>query len=224
MPGDLPDDPGAGPRRVADVLKRCAPATPADIAEQLDLTVVAVRQHLKRLEALGLVGSETQAAAGRGRPAQAWRLTAQALRLFPDRHGELTVGLVQALREALGERALDAVLDQRADAQVRQYVARMPAATRGLRSRIDALARQRTREGYMAEVQREGPRSWLLIEHHCPICEAAAACVGLCRSELEVFRRTLGPGIEVERIEHLLADDDRCVYRIRQARTSPRRR
>lgn len=76
----------------------------------------------------------------------------------------------------------------------------------------------------MAEVQREGSGSWLLIEHHCPIGEAATACVGLCRSELEVFRRALGPGVEVERIEHLIADDDRCVYRIRRVGTPSKHR
>lgn len=217
MSTPLSDDPGAGPRRVAEVLKRRGPATPADVADELQLTAVAVRQHLARLETLGLARSEARAPTGRGRPSQTWRLTPEAMRLFPDRHGELTVGLLDAMRSALGESGLEAVLRERADAQVAQYAAGMPASSRGVRARIDQLARQRTKEGYMAEVRREGVGSWLLIEHHCPICEAASTCVGLCRTELDVFRRALGPAVEVERIAHLLADDDRCVYRIRRA-------
>ncbi|MCA9316617.1 MAG: transcriptional regulator [Planctomycetes bacterium] len=224
MPHDLPDDPGPGPRRVAEVLKRHGPATPAEVAAELGLTSVAVRQHLGRLEALGLAHGEPRAPAGRGRPSQAWRLTSEAMRLFPDRHGELTVGLVDAMRGALGEAGLNAVLEQRADAQAACYLAGLPASSRGLRARIDHLARLRSKEGYMAEVRRERAGTWLLIEHHCPICEAASTCVGLCRAELDVFRRVLGPGVEVERIAHLLADDDRCVYRIKKAGPQTARR
>ncbi|HEV2310721.1 MAG TPA: hypothetical protein VGU73_09365, partial [Acidimicrobiia bacterium] len=57
----------------------------------------------------------------------------------------------------------------------------------------------------------------LLVEHHCPVCTAAAACTGLCRGELDLFRTVLGDDVEVERTQHLLSGDARCVYRIRQS-------
>ena len=66
----------------------------------------------------------------------------------------------------------------------------------------------------MAEVVNEG-NSMLLIEHHCPVCEAATTCQGLCANEIELFRTVVGPGAEVERTQHLLSGGDRCVYRIR---------
>jgi predicted ArsR family transcriptional regulator len=40
----------------------------------------------------------------------------------------------------------------------------------------------------MAEVKTQADGSCLLIENHCPICAAAEACQGFCRSELEVFQ------------------------------------
>ena len=55
----------------------------------------------------------------------------------------------------------------------------------------------------------------MLVEHHCPICTAATACPGFCRSELELFRDTLGPDVTVERTAHILAGDVRCAYLIR---------
>jgi predicted ArsR family transcriptional regulator len=54
----------------------------------------------------------------------------------------------------------------------------------------------------------------LLVENHCPICAAARACQNFCRSELDVFRRVLGPDVQVERVEHQLAGARRCAYRI----------
>jgi predicted ArsR family transcriptional regulator len=78
---------------------------------------------------------------------------------------------------------------------------------------VSALAKQRSVEGYMAEARPDGD-DMLLIEHHCPVCSAASACAGLCRGELDLFRGVLGPDVMVERTQHLLAGDARCVYRI----------
>ena len=78
----------------------------------------------------------------------------------------------------------------------------------------------------MAESRKEG-RGFLLVENHCPICVAATACQGFCRTELDTFRDVLGPDVSVERTEHIIAGDRRCVYRIslnRSPRKEPRSR
>lgn len=213
---DMPDEPTPARRRVAEHLKTLGPATATALADVLDLTPVAVRQHLQALEAAGLVASAPLASEGRGRPSQAWSLTADAAALFPDRHGDLTVGLIDAIRAAVGEDGLERVVRERGEQQKREYREIVPGPDKRLRARLDALARQRTREGYMAEVRREGKGTYLLLEHHCPICVAATACTGLCAVELDVFRDALGADTEVERISHLIDGDPRCVYRIRE--------
>ncbi len=57
----------------------------------------------------------------------------------------------------------------------------------------------------------------VLVEHHCPICTAAAACPDLCRSELDLFRDVLGDDVVVERTQHLLAGNRRCAYTVTPA-------
>ncbi|MHC2298710.1 putative ArsR family transcriptional regulator [Rhizobium mongolense] len=81
-----------------------------------------------------------------------------------------------------------------------------------LASRVRQLTAIRTREGYMADSWMEEDGSFLLVENHCPICAAARACAGFCRSELETFRNVLGAN--VERSEHILLGARRCAYRI----------
>jgi len=63
-------------------------------------------------------------------------------------------------------------------------------------------------------VRREGEIGFLFIENHCPICAAASACRGFCATELDLFRAVLGPDVTVERAEHIVSGDRRCVYRI----------
>ncbi len=67
----------------------------------------------------------------------------------------------------------------------------------------------------MAEVEKVAPGEWLLIENHCPVCADAKACQGSCRSELEVVFQKLFKGwARVERSEHILRGERRCVYRV----------
>jgi predicted ArsR family transcriptional regulator len=143
-----------------------------------------------------------------------WSLSELAVVLFPDRHGELTVSLIAAIRDVTGQQGLDAILEARSKRQIDDYRTTV-AAGNSLNEQVHALANRRSAEGYMAEVTRDEVGNLLLIEHHCPICEAAKSCTGLCSAELNVFQKTLGENVEVKRAEHLLSGDQRCVYRIR---------
>jgi predicted ArsR family transcriptional regulator len=148
-----------------------------------------------------------------GRPAKLWRLTPAADRFFPDGHAELTLHLLAALRETFGEAGMEKLLAARTAEQIAAYGRRVKPAD-PLKTRLQALARIRTEEGYMAVVESKDGDGFLLVENHCPVCAAARTCQGLCASELEVFRRVLGPGVTVERSDHILAGARRCAYRV----------
>ncbi len=188
------------------------PLDSAQLADQLELTAMAVRQHLYALQNEGHVEAEERPVPI-GRPAKHWRLTREADQLFPEAYAELNVSLIQALRDTFGEEGLDQVLVSRC-AQQRQDYAKRIRASAPLDKKLKELARVRTEEGYMAEVRREKDGSYLLLENHCPICAAANACQGFCSTELDLFRSVLGRGVAVERVEHIVAGDRRCAYRV----------
>ena len=180
------------------------------------MTSTAVRQHLDDLERSGLVRRlEAVRSGGRGRPHMPWALTDLATDLFPDRHSDLTVELISAIRTSVGEDGLDAVITERTNNQRKNYSRSLDRADRStVEAQVVALANIRSAEGYMAEVSTGGDGTVTLTEHHCPICDAAASCQGLCRDELQLFKDVLGPGVAVERVEHLLSGDSRCTYRV----------
>jgi len=211
---------GDAQRRIVDHLKRAGASTTAGIADALGVTTQAVRPQLVELEERGLVSAETLVTGTRGRPPVGWALSALAIELFPDRHGDLTVELLQTMRAELGEAAVEAVLAARDRGHLAELERRMahlePA---DLNARVEVLAEQRTRQGYMAEVEHDGD-DLVLTEHHCPVCAAATECQSLCRNELELFQAAIGAEGEVERSQHLLSGGERCVYRIRTRSTA----
>lgn len=197
--------------RILQLLKRNGPQTASQLGEALAMTGMGARRHLDRLAAEGLVRGFDRVE-GVGRPRKLWQLTEKGHLRFPDAHAELTAKLIGDVRRLFGEEGLDRLIGERERDMRQTYEQAMRDASR-LEEKAEALAALRTREGYMARVERDG-EGLLLIEDHCPICAAAESCQSFCRSELSIFRMVLGPDVLVERAEYLLEGGRRCAYRI----------
>jgi predicted ArsR family transcriptional regulator len=190
-------------------LKTRGPATTRDLAARAGITRQAAREHLTRLGIARLV-EHTRAPAGVGRPGHTWSLTEKGHGRFPDTHAQMTVELIQAIRGEFGEAGLARMLARREQAMAAKYERALRGAET-LEERVARLVRLRSAEGYMADASRRDDGAYVLVENHCPICAAATACQGFCRSELALFARLLAPA-QVERSEHLLAGCRRCAY------------
>lgn len=203
--------------RILDVLKRHGAQTVAQLAERLELTPMGIRQHMSRLDADGLVCDEPEETQGLGRPARLWLLTDEGARRFPESYADLALEMVDGVRAAFGEDGLARLVTARLEGQVKNYRGLLRGKGRELSKQVAALARQRTKEGYMAESRTQRDGSVLLVENNCPICAVAQVCKGICGAEEELFRRVLGGKVQVERTEHILDGSRRCVYRVSKA-------
>jgi predicted ArsR family transcriptional regulator len=199
-------------RAIVNILKQEGSKDAQELASRLGISAMAVRQHLYALQEEQLVTYQEEARE-MGRPAKLWELTSAADRLFPEGYAELTLSLINSVKEAFGDAGLERLLDVRTRHQIDAYRALIPLE-QPLEQKLEALTTLRTEEGYMAEIQSLGDNSFLLIENHCPICAAATACTGLCARELEIFQTVLGKGSVVERTEHIVSGERRCVYKV----------
>ena len=148
-----------------------------------------------------------------GRPAKIWDLTEKANGCFPDNHAAISLSLLQSAKAAFGPEGLCKLLAQYAKDQVQSYRTRTKNC-QSLSDRLNTLAGCRTEEGYMAELGKDDDGNILFIENHCPISCAAQTCSEFCEGELNMFREILGSKVNIERTEHMLGGDRRCVYRI----------
>lgn len=198
--------------RLLFALKSTGPQTAAALARKFAVSAVAIRQQLDRLRDDGLVDYR-DARLGVGRPKRIWALTQAGHDRFPDNHSGLMLQMLDSIEAVFGGDGMERLIAHRERQSTDDYRARLAGAA-GPQDRLRRLAAARSEEGYMAEVTDVTATSALLVENHCPICAAARACQGFCRSELAVFQAALGPDVRVERVEHLLAGARRCAYRI----------
>lgn len=199
-------------RAIINLLKQEGAMDSQELASRLNISAMAVRQHLYGLSQEKLVTYQEESRPI-GRPAKLWQLTSTANRLFPDSYAELTIDLLNSMTEAFGEAGLNKLLDVRTRHQVAEYQAQINIRDT-LPEKLQTLAEIRTNEGYMAEIESLDDGSFLLIENHCPICAAAIACTGLCDREQEIFQTVLGENVDIARTEHIVAGERRCVYHI----------
>jgi predicted ArsR family transcriptional regulator len=211
------DPPRSPADRLLFLLKTRGPQSAQALASAVGVTKEAARQHLLRLAEEGLVLA-TSEIRGVGRPVQVWGLTAEGQRRFPDTHAELVAGMIESVRALFGTDGLEALIARREQESRERYEACLRGAVT-LQQKVARLAKQRTSEGYMAEWHREGGE-FVLVENHCPICAAATACSGFCRSELQLFHELLDPEATVERTDHVVTGARRCAYRITPQRAA----
>lgn len=194
-----------------DILKREGALDAEYLGQKLQITAMAVRQHLYALQEEGLIQWESQAK-GRGRPKKLWSLTNAAEHIFPDAHQDLALDLISAIQKLEGGDVMAKLLGQRGAQQIKRYCDAM-AKGKTLQDKLNILAEIRSHEGYMADSSSDGAVHFL-HENHCPICAAATACSGICANELEVFQKALGNDVRVSRDSHIISGARRCSYRI----------
>ncbi len=197
--------------QILHYLKTEGPLTAGDLGKRLNITSMGARGHLEKLMDRALVDTTT-IRSGVGRPRKTWHLTPRAQSQFPDRHDQLTLEMIISVKEIFGDEGLTQLIEHRSQSSERIYQEKLSAHST-LESKIAALAKIRTNEGYMAAYSKEDD-GFLFIENHCPICTAAQACQGFCRSELQIFRTLFAPEATVNRTEYILEGARRCTYRI----------
>jgi predicted ArsR family transcriptional regulator len=199
----------AGRRAVLTRLKSWGEATADSLADDLGITVGAVRQQLGPLGDAGLVAHRDERQ-GPGRPRRWYCLTPAAEALFPKRYGQLANQLLGFIEDSDPDLVASA-FERRAEQRRERAAARL--AGRDFEGRVRELARILDEDGYLADCEPVGDSSWLVTERNCAILDVARHHHEACSSELAFLQAVL-PDARVERVAHVLGGARRCAYQI----------
>ena len=191
-------------------LKRAYRLTAKELAARLNLSLNAVRHHLKELEAESLVEYERQHQ-GVGAPAYAYRLSSRGQGLFPRRYESTLTELLDYVVRREGRASAVAVLEARYEALTLRLQDQLVGATAP--EKMAAVTQLLSDEGYMAEGTASLSGHGTLIEHNCAIQAVAERFPEICAAEARFLAATLGA--EVDRREHILSGCSACEYRVR---------
>jgi predicted ArsR family transcriptional regulator len=197
-------------RRILSLLKEHGDLTADELADLLNISSVAVRRHLTKLESDQLVAyNEVQR--GMGRPSFLYRLGPAADTFFPRRYEDLALNVLETIRDLYGPEAIDAIFRIRSEHLLETYRPQITGPT--LPNRLEQLTQLREADGYMSTWKPETDGSFTLREANCPIIHVAADCDAACNQDMLLLEALLEATIT--RHGHLAGGDDACVYQVR---------
>lgn len=201
-------------RAVVERLKARGEASAAELADDLSITIQAVRQHLGELEGDGFVAHRRRSD-GRGRPTHCYSLTPASASLFPQRYGDLTNELL-GYATADDPELVDELFERRRRRRTEAAKARL--AGKSFDDRVVELARILEEDGYLANAERVDKKTWHIVERNCAIFEVALKYGNACSSEIEFLRDAM-PDASIDRVSHMVAGAHCCAYEVtRQSR------
>ena len=200
-------------RRITEILKENGSATVAQLADLLGMAQVSVRHHLDILVGEDLVElAGVQRHTGAGRPSQMYVLTANAAKLFPQRHEALANGILAELKASLPGPAVRDILERVAQRTLRE--APEPAPQQTLEERLDEVTEFLAERGYDARWEMQDGR-YEIHACNCPFAGVSNQHLELCTMDQAMMSELL-PGAVREHTS-IARGATRCTYVLRAA-------
>ena len=183
-----------------------------ELAEAVEINPISVRHHVNKLEAEGLIQSEEERH-GVGRPRLIYSLTNKGMEQFPQRYLQLTLRLLQQMKENLSDNELGEIFQDLAKGIVGEMTRNVNLDDLNLIERLELLEQVLTSEGFMVNIVEEDD-NFYLIEASCPYHHVGGDHPEICVVDRELIAHFTST--EPQRIECILDGDTQCKYQIKK--------
>lgn len=183
--------------------------TVSDFVKDLRITHIAVRHHLSSLQAEGMIEGKEERH-GIGRPHLVYRLTETALDRNPSKYYQFTNLLLDQLKENLPPETVDRLLKEVASNIAGEW--KIELDTFPWPGRIDRLVQLLAQDGFVTQVEANGPDQYRLLEFTCPYSRISLNHPEICALDASMFSRALGA--PVERTACIRSGAEACTFSI----------
>lgn len=195
---------------ILSYLKAQGSTTLSGLADRLNLTREAVRQHLATLQEEGWIQRVGRLKSlSQGRPAAVFALTPAGDHLFPKFYDSLSLEFLDTLADNFGKEAVRTLLTALTDKQVARWETKLRGLS--LPERIGALTGIYFEQDPYTHVEQD-ERGYLLVERNCPYLNLALQRPQLCSVTLATLSRLLG--VRVRREAKFQEGDRHCAFRV----------
>ncbi len=199
-------------QRVLKNLLQKQHCTVNELAEAVDINPISVRHHVNKLEAEGLIKSREERH-GVGRPRLVYSLTEKGMEQFPKRYLNLTLRLLDQLKESRSKRFLGELFQDIADDMAEEISKDFELDQLVLQEKLEILKEVLSAEGYTVSLS-EDQHNYYLIEASCPYHHVGETYPEVCVMDQHLI--SLVTEVPAQRIECILNGDQHCKYLIKK--------
>jgi DeoR family transcriptional regulator, suf operon transcriptional repressor len=179
-----------------------------ELAESVGINPISVRHHINKLEAEGLVTSEEERH-GVGRPRRIYYLSEKGREQFPTRYIQLTVRLLEQLKETMPEPMVNKIFSEMARDMASEYTNELEGLS--MEERLDLIKELLTNEGFTVEWQQEDDY-YQIREINCPYFRVGMNHPEVCALDETLISTLLD--IPAQKVKCMLEGDSYCTYLI----------
>jgi predicted ArsR family transcriptional regulator len=172
-------------------LKRSDGMAVSELAKELKMSYMGVKQHCVNLEKKGYLKTWRVPRTQVGRPEKLYRLTDACDDLFPQAGASLTLQLLQGVKQLYGESAPEKMLFHHFEDQ-RQRWSEMMRGSSSLAEKATKLAELRDSEGCFSKCTYEARDGLRLEEYHHPMAAIYETYPSAIRMEVQMMEQLLG--------------------------------
>ena len=189
--------------------------TASTLAAHMEISVQAMRRHLRSLEKEGFIQFSANPI-GPGRPSNKWTLTNKGQNCFDNgnRSQKFALDLLDSIEESDCTENLSEILQSQM--LKKSVIYRQKIGQGSLKSRLKKLVELRKKEGYSSELNiSKNGSSWYLNAFDCSISTIAEKYPVVCDQELDLLRNVF-PDCVIQRIHWRFDDKHSCGFEISQ--------
>lgn len=169
-------------------IKRSGGLSVNELCAQLKMSYMGVKQHCDALKKRGYLDTWRRPKPT-GRPEKIYRAADKLDIVLPQWGNELSLGLLKVVAQLNGETAAERLLHHYFLQKTEQLLLKIKGAS--LKQRAQELAKIRSAEGCLCNVESDSASLVRLVEHHNPLSEVARLYPGVCEMETQMIAKLL---------------------------------
>ncbi len=184
-----------------------------ELAEVVGINPISIRHHIHKLEAIGFVSSEEERH-GVGRPRYVYFLTEKGQEQFPTRYLQLTVRLLQQLKETLPEKMVGELFSQMAGEIATDYASELDLDELSMEMRLDITRDLLNAEGFTMDWEAKSDE-YHIHEVNCPYHHIGQSHPEVCAVDETLISTLLS--VPIEKVKCILDGDNHCTYVVQKS-------
>lgn len=179
-----------------------------ELADAVEINPISVRHHIARLEAEGLIDSEEERH-GVGRPRRVYFLTNKGMEKFPSRYLNLSIRILEKLKETLPPKTINKLIKEMATEMVTDQITQVDISNLETKERVTLIQQLLLDEGFTVEVSSKGD-GVEIRETSCPYKHIGEDHPEICLVDETMISEVLATPIE--KTHCVLDGDPYCCY------------
>ncbi|MEO1844761.1 MAG: winged helix-turn-helix transcriptional regulator [Akkermansiaceae bacterium] len=197
---------------ILEALKRSDGMAVSELAKELKMSYMGVKQHCVNLEKKGYLKTWRVPRTQVGRPEKLYRLTEACEELFPQSGPTLTLNLLKAVKKLYGESAPEKMLFHHFEDQRQRWAEKMKSAT-SLAEKASQLAELRDAEGCFSKCSYDPQTGLRIEEYHHSMSMIYAEYPNAVRMEVQMMEQLLGSRV-VRKVVEVGKGRRQAVYEV----------